>query len=681
MKIKNMFLVAFCGMLSSNVMAQSEQKKEIVIEIHPVRIIAVKSKKQPNGKLKIQYQDRLEHDAANILNQTPEFNSIRKGGNYGFDPVFRGFKYDQLNIVMNGAQSATSACPNRMDPPTSQMAPNMMDRIEILKGPHALRFGTGFGATVNFIPTPLKFSNKRKLYGRVSSGYESNGSLINGEGQLGLNGKMYDISLFGSWSKGDDYTSGNGNKVQAGFNRGSFGTNMGFKLTSNQTLNLSATYNKAKDADFPALPMDLRKDDTWLFNLRHRINFDKANLKSWNTTLFGSFVEHFMDNRLKKMKKRKLNAETSANTYNYGGRTEGLWKFNQSKIYAGADLRIEGAEGKRIRHFLMEQMAGKTLKDNAWQDSQIAKTGFFAEYQYKGSVFNYVLSGRAEVNSAKINEPAESFTNANAKIKAVQFNPSVSLGILKKFNNKFQVGLWLARAQRSGSLTERFINYFPVGQDPYEMLGNPDLLPEVNYEADMNFKVKLNKKSNINIDVFVAYLDDYISSEIDTSLTPVMKMSPGVRRFVNIDKAFKIGAELNWNQYLFANIHHRMNLAYTYGKRLDREEPLPEIAPLDFRYALYANYLEGKLRPEVSFRYVAQQSRVSKEFGERKSPSFNLLDIKVGYRITKNLSVNAGMNNILDKNYFEHLSRSVRGANAPIFAPGRNVFGNVKYSF
>jgi iron complex outermembrane receptor protein len=47
--------------------------------------------------------------------------------------------------------------------------------------------------------------------------------------------------------------------------------------------------------------------------------------------------------------------------------------------------------------------------------------------------------------------------------------------------------LWLGRAQRSGSLTERFINYFPVGQDPYEMLGNPQLLPEVNNQADLTF--------------------------------------------------------------------------------------------------------------------------------------------------------------------------------------------------
>ncbi len=119
----------------------------------------------------------MEHDGAQILNQLPAFNSIRKGGNYGFDPVFRGIKYDQLNVVLNGAQSATAACPNRMDPPTSQMAPNMMDRIEILKGPYALRYGTGFGATINFIPAKLRHTSEPDIYGKASTGYETNGDL------------------------------------------------------------------------------------------------------------------------------------------------------------------------------------------------------------------------------------------------------------------------------------------------------------------------------------------------------------------------------------------------------------------------------------------------------------------------------------------------------------------------
>ena len=476
-------------------------RKEVTVNLYPVTIIAMKPQSpQPDGDIKIEYQERLEHDAADILNQYPAFNSLRKGGNYGFDPVFRGFKYDQLNVVMNGAQSATAACPNRMDPPTSQMAPNMMDRIEILKGPHALRFGTGFGATINFIPAQLRFSSEPDLYGRASSGYESNGSLFRGESQLGFSGEKHDINLFASWSKGNDYTSGNGETVQADFNRGSFGTHIGLKLASNQQLRLSATYNRARDADFPALPMDLREDDTWMFNARHDIRFTNQKLQSWNTTLFGSFVDHLMNNLLKPLNPRMLNAETFATTYNYGGRTEGIWKLGNGKMYAGADLRVEAAEGTRVSEFLMGPMAGNIVRDNAWQEGQISKTGIFTEYQITGKSIDYVVSTRMEINTADINDPSQEFTAVNPETRVTQVNPSLSLGLLKSFGSNFQAGLWLARAQRSGSLTERFINYFPVGQDPFEMLGNPQLDPEVNNQVDLTLQWDMNENSAIQVD-------------------------------------------------------------------------------------------------------------------------------------------------------------------------------------
>lgn len=673
--------------LSSDEVQQSIEKavyyrRPVAVNLYPVTIISMKSQGvQPDGELKIAYQDRLEHDAADILNQTPAFNTIRKGGNYGFDPVFRGFKYDQLNVVLNGAQSATAACPNRMDPPTSQMAPNMMDRIEILKGPHALRFGTGFGATINFIPTKLRYSSQPDVYGRLSAGYESNGNLMRGESQVGLSGEVYDISVFASWSQGDDYRTGNDDEVQADFSRKSFGTHIGLKLADNQQVRLSALYNRARDADFPALPMDLREDDTWLFNARHDIQFEGKKLQSWNTSLFGSFVDHLMDNLLKPLDPRMLNAETFATTYNFGGRTESSWQWGKNKMFAGADLRVEGASGTRVRTFLMGPMAGQEVEDNAWQDGQISKTGLFAEYQHTGGVFDYVISARLEHNTAQLNDPSAEFIQVYPTTTITQINPSLSVGMLKDVGQQWQLGLWLARAQRSAGLTERFINYFPVGLDPYEMLGNPQLAPEVNYQADLTTQWNINTNSSLSVDVFASYLEQYISSLIDTTLSPRLPMSPGVRQFMNIDEAFKAGFEISWQQHLWTGLYHRLGIAYTYGQDLERNEPLPEIAPLDLRYTVFGNFVEGKLQPEVTFRYVATQSRIAKEFGETTTPGFALLDIKVGYQIAKGLFANIGVQNLLDEAYYEHLNRSVRGTNGPIFAPGRNFFANVNFTF
>jgi len=657
-------------------------RESVAMNLYPVTVIGIKGQnEQPDEQIKIKYAERMEHDGAQILNQLPAFNSIRKGGNYGFDPVFRGFKYDQLNVVLNGVQGATAACPNRMDPPISQMAPNMMDRIEILKGPYALRYGMGFGATINFIPAKLRFSAKPDVYGRVSAGYESNGEIARGESQIGFSGAKHDLSFFGSWSKGDDYSSGSGEIIQAGFERSSFGAELGFKIASNQQIRTTALYNRARDADFPALPMDLREDDTWLFNVRHDIQINKGILKSLNTAVFGSFVDHLMDNLLKTIDPRMLNAETYAKTYNYGGRTEGVWMLKKGILYTGMDVKMEGAAGTRVREYLAGPNADKTFTDNAWQDGSIGKMGLFAEYQVKGEYFKYIFSGRLELNHAGIHDPGEEFTQVHSELNATQVNSGLSVGILMKSGSSLNTGLWLGRVQRSGSMTERFVNFFPVGLDPYEMLGNPQIAPEINNQLDITFNWMPGERNAVSIDIFASYLQDYISSVIDPDLSPRLPMSPGVRQYINIDKAFKSGCEITLSQKIFTSLYHQLAIAYTYGEDMKLSEPLPEIAPLDLRYSFSGSYFDDKLRPELMFRYVSEQSRVSDEFGESVTPSFSLLDFRVEYQITQKFGLKAGVNNILDENYYEHLSRLVKANGNPVFAPGRSFFASVNVSF
>lgn len=190
-----------------------------------------------------------------------------------------------------------------------------------------------------------------------------------------------------------------------------------------------------------------------------------------------------------------------------------------------------------------------------------------------------------------------------------------------------------------------------------------------------------SKKTSVNMDLFASYMQNFISSLIDPSLNPVIPTSPGVRTYVNLDEAFKTGFEFTWTQELGIGLQHQMAVAYTYAKDLERNEPLPEIAPLDLRYTLRGVYLRGRLLPEATFRHVLEQSRISSEYGESRTPSFSLLDVKLSYRFSDEVRVSAGANNLFNVNYYEHLSRSVRGSADPIFAPGRNVFASVSVNF
>lgn len=646
----------------------------------PVTVIALHPTTANVANVELDYQNQMAHDAGNLSRMTPLIAGIRKSGSYGTDPVIRGFKYEQIAVVQDGLQTAGAACPNRMDPPSSQIVMNMMEQVEVLKGPFALRYGNALGGTINFVSPPIHYGVKPSLFGRLSTGYESNGGILRTEGMGGVTGKFHHIKLFGSYSKGDDYSDGNGNKVSSAFSRGSFGGLFALKVSQKQEFAFSVARNFARDSYFPSLPMDLRSDDTWMLNARHTWNYNDEVFKSLSTNAYASLVDHFMDNRLKVMNPRTMDAETDAKNRSYGFRTEALFAKNAYKLYAGLDFKIEEAEGTRVRYMLTGPMTGKVFNDNAWQHGRIQKAAFFMEYSLKAAKHLFTASARLEANHGELLDPASEFLKVYPDPSVVQLNPSLSTGMSWFLNHRLTVSAWLARAQRSAGISERYINYFPIGLDPYEILGNPALKPEVNNQADVELKFA-TANTKLSLNAFASYLQQFIASVIDTSLTPRIASSPGVRRMLNLDKALMAGTELNINQVITTYLKANFDMAFVYGENLDNKSPLPEIPPLDLRLSLIGSVLNAKLQPEVSVRYVIQQDRIAPEVGETVSPEFMLLDVGLTYHINKYLRANCGVQNVLDVAYYEHLSRVMKTTPpSPLYAPGRNFYVSLNFS-
>jgi len=644
-------------------------------ELQPVSIIALHQFKPDSSTIYFNNQNRLSHDASAILAQMPEIALIRKSGSYGFDPVLRGFKYEQLNIVLDGAQSANAACPNRMDPPSSQMPVNMLSQIIILKGPYSLRYGNSFGGTINFQSEPPEFGTENRLSGRISGNYESNGNIYRSEGLVGFKGELYNIKLYGSHSSGGHYSDGDGNTVHSSFNRNNIGMATAFKINDHQNMRINLSHNYAKNIDFPALPMDLRKDDTWLGSINHSVRFNKK-LQEWNTSVYSTYVDHLMDNYGKELDPRMTDAETAAKTYNYGGRTEGYWLFGQNQLFAGMDYRGDKAEGERTRHFLMGPNKGKTIYDNVWQDASVDKIGAFAEFQSNYRQWQLIYSGRLELNQADTGKPDPNFETYYDDLSSSTLNLALSFGMRRHLSPKIIAELWLGHAERSGSLTERYINFLPVGVDPYEMLGNPELSSEKNNQFDINLKYK-GRSTKLHLSLFAAFMNDYISSEIREDIDPKMPSSPGVRQFINIEQAQLMGFETVWMQQLPASLNHRLSIAYTHGKNADTGEALPEIPPLDMRYTLSGNYLKNNLKPQISFRHVLKQERIAESFGETTTPAFSLVDVRINYALSSHFELNAAVTNLFNEHYYEHLTRSVKGSHNAIYAPGRSFIFTV----
>ncbi|PKP15719.1 MAG: TonB-dependent receptor, partial [Bacteroidetes bacterium HGW-Bacteroidetes-23] len=142
-------------------------------------IVTGDGKKDPSQVVvKSDYQEKVVQpkNTGELFQDINGFSLIKRG-NYAVDPSFRATQYEQLNIQYDGGIKAYHACPNRMDPITTLINPEEVSRIEIIKGPFSVRYGTNFGGVINMVTNSAN-KCESKLAGNLSSGYESNGNSV-----------------------------------------------------------------------------------------------------------------------------------------------------------------------------------------------------------------------------------------------------------------------------------------------------------------------------------------------------------------------------------------------------------------------------------------------------------------------------------------------------------------------
>jgi len=646
--------------------------------LQPVTVFALRSKANPVAPTQLTQTDWIQHDAGQVLDEITGFSAIRKSGAYAADPVFRGFKYGQLNILTDGALTGHAACPNRMDPPTSQIMINQIEKIEVLKGPYSFRYGPAMGAVIQFKSAEPRFTGQKETFGRLNAGYETNGEIYRSEAVAGFRQKNLEVSALGSYSTGHNYKSGNGTLVPAGFSRGAAGLQAAYKPGQRDIFAISVVRNFARNTRFPTLMMDLLTDDTWLVQTSWSRQANNSWYSNWKIQAYTSVVDHTMGNHLRTTVANSLNF-TAANTLTWGGRNEWEIRSKNLTIYTGFDFKQEYVDGYRTRSPKTGAMAGKTFTDTVWQDGTIQSAGIFGEAIYKPGKVAYTLALRTDRIVGKASNAAYRYKNMFTLAPQIDVNLSLSAGLNRRWPSGIYTGLWVGRGTRSTSIPERFINFLAIGQDPYEMIGNPLLKPEINYQTDWQIGYKKHN-TTLEMGVFYSKVYNYISSVIDKNLKPQMATSPGVRRFVNLDAAERWGGEATWLQKWTPWLSQAASLSFVWAQQLNLRQPLPEIPPMELRYRLEATLLKGSLKTFAGINYTAAQKRIAPQFGESTTPDYALINAGCHYTITKSFDVSINVNNVFDKNYREHLTRFIT-AQSPLWATGRNIVAMATFRF
>lgn len=614
---------------------------------------------------------------------------ITKKGAYASEPVFRSFKYEQLNIQIDGGMKVLNACPNRMDPITTHIIPEEVEKIEIVKGPFTVRFGQNFGGIINLV---LKTPSKDKLgfQGSVEGGYETNGNNFVTGASLVYVAKKFDVNINGSYRDFGDYKDGDGVEVPASFKTTDYSLKIGYNPSDNQRLQLNWRQSFGRDIDHAGLPMDSPYDDSYLLGLDYKINEVSDKIESISAKVFHSYVDHLMTNG-GRPNFMMVDSQSPVEVWMYGGKAELVYKpSDNSKIYTGIDANLIRREGNRTR--IVKMMNGMplpmpmTFVDKIWQDATLNDVGLFAEGKFKIADFTTLTAGiRSDFISTSLDDPAEDFENLYGGTIDDQNEVNISANASVKYQkNGFQAQLAFGRGMRTASMVERYINHFNVGVDPYEYVGNPNLKPEINNQIEASFSKKMGIV-DISASVFYSFLQDYITAFVNEDIPrKFMPTTPPVyaKQFINIDKASQVGFEFSFDVQATERIKFTSDMSYTRAENIDFDEPLAQIPP--FTAILGVEFKEDKYWVSLSSRLVAEQTRVSESFMEQEAPGFATVDLRIGYEPFKNLSVGAAVLNIFDTTYYEHLNFSYANSNTlmgKIYEPGRNFTTYIKYSF
>lgn len=606
-------------------------------------------------------------------------SSIKKGA-AAQDPVIRGFKYNQLNVMFDGGLCVTGGCPSRMDPPTSHVQAEDIDRIEIIKGPFTTRYPQTLGGIVNMVTHNSRSYGEDGFQVGLISGYESVSGGTRGRVFLkGGKGKFDLHSGLGTKQYGD-YRDGSGQTVPGQFKSKDYSVKLGYQPSLQQRLQVSWRQSFARDTMYPALPMDATIDDTDMLSIDYTHKNVSPFMASLTAKIYSTWVDHEMDNA-NKPTAANTRAVTTAQTQTQGGRIEALLNAHKAGLfYVGTDFTHLNMVGNRTRTILQGEKAGKVFADDVWPDANHQTTGVFTEWHKTFSPHWRAVGGlRADLFSASSGPLDVLFTSVYDDIEDKQeINPGATVRFIFEPQTNVEFALGLGQGSRSASITELYINRLSVGPDRYEYFGNPNLNAEKNRQIELSHRAQFGKFS-YDMTGFYSDLSDYISAVVNSDIPMLIPaMANGVKQFINIKSAYKYGGELDVRYDVTSSIYVKAAAAYTLGQNSTVDEPLPEMPPLESR--LYARYTRqgNSFFIEANARFADKQTRVASSFAEQETHGFSIYNLLAGFKVGRIFNVTLGIENIFDAAYTEHLNRSYKFTGLPIYEPGRNFYINLK---
>jgi iron complex outermembrane receptor protein len=601
-------------------------------------------------------------DGADLLKSIPGFSSIRKGGSNG-DPVLRGMSGSRLGIQIDGGLIG-GGCPSRMDPPTAYIAPELYDRVTVIKGPETVIYGPGNSAGV------VRFERDFSRY--AEPGYRVDASVLGGS--WGRNDQNLDLragnptgylGVSANHTHSQDYEDGNGQRVHSRYDRWNVDTTLGWTPSDDSRVELAVGKGDGQAA-YAFSAMDgsqfLRESAALTWTVQHlSAHWDELEVQAYT-----NYADHVMDNYTLRqpdpasMMPMAMASNVARRTN--GGRIAGTWRWNDVELVAGLDgsanlhtARLGGAPGS-MRDY-------RTLPRH--RDARMADLGAFGELRWAFAPRQRLITG-ARLDRAQA-RGYDLATTARSAGMAGGMSGMAAATVDADRSSTLPAGFVRYERDLASSPTtlyagvghvERFPDYWELfGRHvDVSLPGFRRLAPEKTTQLDIGVQYR-DARMKAWVSGYAGVVQDFILMHY-----PMSAMGSGTAGNV---RARIAGGEAGVNYAFDAHWSGDATLSTAWGENRTEHRPLSQMPPLEARFGL--TYAHDDWSVGALWRLAAAQRRVAvgegNIVGQDLGPSagFGVLSLNGSYRLGRHLTLSAGIDNLLDKAYAEHLNAAPQG--------------------
>jgi len=678
--------------LAVTVASQAVVQLTVALVLDPTRLEGFRvSVLRPNLSPEVQVaegaiQEANPHDLGAVMRTLPGLDAIRRGG-LGLDPVVRGLRDTQVGAYVDGMRTLPGG-PGGMDTPLSHIDPSAVRGMEVVKGPYALTWGTGNLSAIRVETDPLPVRGT-PLSGRVLLGADSN--LSAREAALLLRGSEGDVAYLvsGGWRTAESYTSGAGAEIPGAFTSGEVRGKLGLHTSATSQLTLSGWYQGQRDIDYPGRPLDADWFDTWNASLRWEHAPLQGRMRSLEVMSYLYTVDHGMNNDQKptalanpqRMPPFPQEIVTLSRVEVMGGRVASVLEVHPS-------LTLEvGGDGYTALH---QASSTNRNRDTAvlmmerliWGDARLSALGLFTRAEFP--VGRLIASGTVRLDHLRAGaDTASAFflQNAGSDLRSSDSHLSGAATLT------WPLGAWASASVGAGSVVrpadanERYSDRAPSkrSQISAEFMGDPSIRAERSQQIDVWLDVQRPRWAG-SLNLFSQWIDDHITIE-ETELPRQSAMSaPTVYRHVNGSAHYR-GAEATGSVRVHDDVTLSSAVSWLWAEDRTLNEPALGVSPLRGDVGIRWNPAGGGGFVEASGRLVARQDRISATRGEEATAGYETLDLQGGLPLPGGITVRAGVQNVFDRDYVNHLNARNPFTRAFVAEPGRVFFIRISSTF